>query len=115
MLACPPLPVDDAEVWDDFDRRSDAWEAGPTPPQPALLELVDRLTSRHPCVSGLRGDQLDETVWADGPVADGLMHDTAILTLADHRAAEVLVLLREHAAALGIAVYDPQTERIWRP
>lgn len=115
MLACPPLPPDDADVWEDFDRRSDAWEASRSAPQPVLVELLERLTARHPCVSQLRDDQLDQTVWADGPVADGLMHDTAILTLADHRAADVLPMVRDVAGTLGIAVYDPQTERVWRP
>lgn len=115
MISAPPFAPADAEVWDDFDRRSDAWEADRQPPLPALVELVERLTARFPCVSTLREDQFDAAVWADGPVADGLMHDTAILTLADARAAAVLPVVREVAKALGLAIYDPQTEQVWRP
>ena len=115
MISAPPFPADDAAVWADFDTRSDAWEATRPAPLPALVELLERMTSRFPCVSTLREDQLDGAVWADGPVADGLMHDTAILTLADARAAAVLPVVREVAKALGLAIYDPQTEQVWRP
>lgn len=115
MVSAPPFAADDAQVWDDFDQRSDAWEAEHRPPLPALVEFIERLTARFPCVSELREDQLDSTVWADGPVADGLMHDTAILTLADSKTAAVIPVVRELARALGLAVYDPQSEHVWRP
>ena len=43
------------------------------------------------------------------------MHDVAILTLAPSRAGEALPFVRDTALALGLAVYDPEHEKVWRP
>ncbi|MCX7071296.1 MAG: hypothetical protein NTW01_09930 [Gammaproteobacteria bacterium] len=115
MISAAPIPADDAEVWGDFDARSEAFEQHGKPPLPALLELLERLTARHPCISELREDQLESAVWADGPLRDGLMHDVAVLTVVPARVAVVLPLVRDTARALGLAVYDPQAEQVWRP
>lgn len=115
MISAAPIPADDAEVWGDFDARSEAFEQHGKPPLPALLEFLERLTARHPCISELREDQLESAVWADGPLRDGLMHDVAVLTVVPARVAAVLPLVRDTARALGLAVYDPQAEQVWRP
>lgn len=115
MFSVLPVPADDSEVWDDFDRRSEAFEQHGQPPHPLLLELLERLTARHPCISSLREDQLEKSIWADGPLLDNLMHDVAILTLVPSRVNEVLPYVRDTALALGLAVYDPQSEQVWRP
>lgn len=115
MISVLPVPTDDALVWDDFDRRSEAFEQHCQAPHPQLLALLDRLTSRHPCISTLRDDQLERSIWADGPLVDNLMHDVAILTLAPSRASEALPFVRDTALALGLAVYDPEHEKVWRP
>lgn len=115
MISAGPFPAEDSAVWGDFDARSEAFEQHGKPPLPALLELLERLTARHPCISELREDQLENAVWADGPLRDGLMHDVAVLTLVSARVATVLPLVRDTARALGLAVYDPQSEQVWRP
>lgn len=115
MVSVLPVPADDGEVWDDFDRRSEAFEQHGLPPHPLLQELIERLTNRHPCISSLREDQLERSIWADGPLLDNLMHDVAILTLVPARANEVLPFICDTALALGLAVYDPEHEQVWRP
>ena len=115
MISSLPVPADDADVWGDFDARSEAFEQHGRPPLPALLALIERLTARFPCISQLREEQLESAVWADGPLADGVMHDVAVLTIVPSRVAAVLPLVREVANALGLAVYDPQDEQVWRP
>ena len=115
MISALPIPADDAEVWGDFDARSDAFEQHCKPPLPALSELIERLTTRFPCISELREDQLENAVWADGPLVDGVMHDVAVLTVVPSRVAAVVPVIREVAKALGLAVYDPQGEQVWRP
>ena len=115
MISALPVPADDAEVWGDFDARSEAFEEHGKSPLPALLELIERLTTRHPCISSLREDQFESAVWADGPLVDGLMHDVAVLTIVPSRVATVVPLVRDVAKALNLAVYDPQAEQVWRP
>ena len=84
-------------------------------PWAALVELIERLGTRHPCISSLREDQLETSVWADGPLLDNLMHDVAILTIVPDKVQAVLPYVRDAALALGLAVYDPQSEQVWRP
>ncbi|WP_293395448.1 hypothetical protein [Nevskia sp.] len=115
MFSVLPVPADDAAVWDDFDRRSEAFEQSGLPPHPLLVELIERVTARHPCISDLREDQIERSVWADGPLLDNLMHDVAILTIVPSRVDDVLPMVRDAALALGLAVYDPETEAVWRP
>lgn len=115
MISALPIPDDDAEVWGDFDARADAFEQHGKAALPALQELIERLTTRYPCISQLREDQLENAVWADGPLRDGVMHDVAVLTIVPSRVAAVLPVIREIAKALNLAVYDPQGEQVWRP
>jgi len=115
MVSLLPVPADDAEVWGDFDARSEAFEQHGQPPHPLLLKLVDQLTTRRPCISTLREDQLENSIWADGPLLDNLMHDVAILTVVPAKVATAVPFIRDTALALGLAVYDPQSEQVWRP
>ena len=115
MFSVLPVPADDAAVWDDFDQRSEAFEQHGQPPHPLLLKLIDQITARHPCISSLREDQLETSVWADGPLLDNLMDDVAILTIVPGKVQAVLPYVRDAALALGLAVYDPQSEQVWRP
>ncbi len=115
MISALPIPADDAEVWGDFDTRADAFEQHGKAPLAALSELIERLTTRFPCISELREDQLENAVWADGPLVDGLMHDVAVLTIVPSRVAAALPVIREVAKVLNLAVYDPQAEQVWRP
>ncbi len=59
-------------------------------------------------------DQIDDTVWSDGPLLNNFGHRAAILGVSYPRTDEVLPFLVETANALGLVVFDWATQRIYR-
>lgn len=112
VFVVPPVPADDQEAWG----KLGGWieEQGPIPP--VFHQLLDRLTARYPCLCDLSDDRLDEDgVWSDGPLRNNLGHRASVFGLVYSRVEEVFPFAVELANALGLAVFDEQTSRIYRP
>jgi len=84
-------------------------------PNPLFVELAQRLTARHPCITSPETDELDESelAWSDGPL-DGRT-DAAVyaIGLNSARLDEVLPFVRQTARELGLSVFDDQAGHAW--
>src|SRR5207302_10159272 len=87
-------------------------EKGPRPP--LFQELHDRLTARYPCMCSVPDDEVDDTVWSDGPLINDFLHRAAVLGMSYSRVEEVLPFLVETANGLGLVVFDWATARVYR-
>jgi hypothetical protein len=101
-IVIPPLPSDDDAAWKIVDRL--IAEKGPRPE--IFQKLHDRLTKRYPCICSVPDDQVDDTVWSDGPLINNFGHRAAVLGMSYSRVEEVLPFLIETSNALGLAVFD---------
>jgi hypothetical protein len=110
-ICVPPVPNDDRTAWRQLDGRIE--RTGPVPE--AFQEFLARLTARYPCICDLPEDQIDDGVWSDGPLRNNLGHEASVLGMVYSRVEEVLPFLIETANALGLVVFDWQTNRIHRP
>ena len=110
-IVIPPVPASDADAWAALDDLIE--EQGPRPA--VFQELHDRLTARYPCMCSVPDDQIDDTVWSDGPLINDFLHRAAVLGVSYSRVDEVLPFLIESANDLGLVVFDWGTEAIHRP
>jgi len=109
-VVIPPIPADDADAWKVLDSLIE--EQGPPPA--VFQELHDRLTAKYPCMCSVLEDQIDDTVWSDGPLINDFLHRAAVLGMSYSRVEEVLPFLVEAACALGLVVFDWTTRIIYR-
>lgn len=110
-IVIPPVPLDDVEAWAVVNELVE--QEGPLPA--VFQELHDRLTARYPCMCAVPDDEIDDTVWSDGPLINNFQHRAAVLGMAFSRVEEVLPFLIETATALGLVVFDWATKTISRP
>lgn len=111
-ICTPPIPGDDATAWRQLDELIDSQGQPPS----VFRELHDALTTRHPCISALPDDRVDEDgVWSDGPLWNDFGHRAAVLGVVYSRAEEVLPFLIETAIGLGLTVFDWGGRTIYRP
>jgi hypothetical protein len=110
-VVIPPISSNDGEAWKMLDALID--EQGPTPS--VFQELHDRLTAKYPCMCSVPDDQIDDTVWSDGPLIDNFQHRAAVLGMSYSRVDEVLPFIIETANALGLVVFDWATKSVHRP
>jgi hypothetical protein len=109
-IVLAPVPASDTEAWATVDRIIE--EQGPRPA--VFQELHDRLTARYPCMCSVPDDQIDDTVWSDGPLINNFLHRAAVLGMSYSRVDEVLPFLIESANDLGLVVFDWGTGTIYR-
>ena len=109
-VVIPPIPANDTAAWAAVNGLIDQQGSRPT----VFQELHDRLTAKYPCMCSVPDDQIDDTVWSDGPLINNFGHRAAVLGLSYSRVEEVLPFLVETANALGLAVFDWATETIYR-
>lgn len=110
-IVIQPLPSDDMEAWAVVDRLIEQEGAHPA----VFQDLHDQLTARYPCICTVPDDQIDNTIWSDGPLINNFGYRAAVLGLSYSRVEEVLPFLVETANALGLIVFDWATESIYRP
>jgi len=109
-IVIPPVPADDCEAWKILDSLVE--EQGPIPP--VFRQLHDRLTAKYPCTCSVPEDEVDDTVWSDGPLINDFLHRAAVLGIAYSRVDEVLPFLVETANDFGLVVFDWATASIYR-
>lgn len=110
-IVVPPVSSEDAKAWETLDSLT-----GQPGERPAVLqELHDRLTARYPCPCSVSDDEVDDTVWSDGPLINNFLHRAAVLGISYGHVDEVIPFLVETANGLGLVVFDWQTDRIYRP
>ena len=109
-IAIPPVPASDSEAWASIDAMIE--QEGPRPD--VFQELHDRLTARYPCMCSVPDDEIDDTVWSDGPLINNFGHRAAVLGISYSRVEEVLPFLVETSNALGLVVFDWAAESVYR-
>ena len=109
-VVIPPVPPDDAAAWAAVDDLIE--QEGPRPA--VFQELHNRLTARYPCMCSVPDEEIDDTVWSDGPLINNFGHRAAVLGMSYSRVEEVLPFLVETANALGLVVFDWATETVHR-
>jgi hypothetical protein len=109
-IVIPPVPANDGDAWQIID--SLIAETGPRPD--VFRELHDRLTVRYPCMCSVPDDQVDDTVWSDGPLINNFGFRAAVLGMSYSAVGQVLPFLVTTANAMGLTVFDWSTKRIYR-
>jgi hypothetical protein len=109
-IVIPPVPADDAAAWAAVNGLIEQQGLRPT----LFQELHDRLTARYPCMCAVPDEQIDDTVWSDGPLINNFGHRAAVLGMSYSRVEEVLPFLIETANALGLVVFDWATTSVYR-
>ena len=109
-IVIPPVSSNDATAWDEVDELID--QDGPRPT--VFQDLHDRLTARYPCMCSVTNDEIDDTVWSDGPLINNFLHRAAVLGISYSRVDEVLPFVIESASKLGLVVFDWGTRTIHR-
>lgn len=109
-VVVPPVPANDPEAWEALDGLIE--QEGTRPDVFQILH--DRLTARYPCMCAVPDDQVDDTVWSDGPLINDFLHRAAVLGMSYSRVYEVLPFLIATANDLGLIVFDWGAETIHR-
>ncbi len=109
-VVVPPVPADEAEAWAALDELIE--QPGPRPA--VFQELHDQLTARYPCMCAVPEDQIDDTVWSDGPLINNFLDRAAVLGMSYSRVEEVLPFLVGTANALRLTVFDWAAGRVYR-
>ena len=112
-ILIPPVPADDDEAWKWVNDSGVVEEEGPRPE--VFVRLHDQLTDRHPCMCSVPDDEVDNTVWSDGPLINNFLHRAAVLGMSWSRYEEVLPFLIKTSNDLGLTVFDWGTNTIHRP
>jgi hypothetical protein len=106
------MPTDDAaalktyeELWERFEGTSEA-------PDPRILAYINDLTKRHPDLTELDDDHVDESVWADGPLTGNVMGPFFYFAMTYSGAEQALPFVAETAAAHGLVCFDPQSTKL---
>src|SRR5262245_16054803 len=105
-VVIPPVPSDDAAAWAAVDGLIEQSGARPV----VFQNLHDQLTARYPCMCSVPDDEVDNTVWSDGPLINNFGHRAAVLGMSYSRVEEVLPFLVE--TANGLVVFDWATESV---
>jgi hypothetical protein len=108
-----PIPLDDQEAWKAMNAKLGKPLEGDVPK--VYHVLIDRLTAKYPCICDLPEDKVDEGVWTDGPLRNNAGPEVTTLGIESSRIEEVLPFLIEVSNDLGLAVFDPQEAKVYRP
>jgi hypothetical protein len=107
----PPVPEDDKAAW---QKESElVGQEGSVPP--VFHELISRLTAKYPCICDLSDDEVDDGVWSDGPLRNNAKHKATVLGVVWSCCDEVQPFIVKTANELGLVVFDPQLNQIYRP
>lgn len=107
IFICRCLPSDDPEdYWNLLDVDTD--EA----PSQGMIALVRSFLTFYPDITELSDDQLEEGVWADGPIVNNIVGDTVKLSLSTD---DVLPHIVELSNVKGYCVFDLQDDVIYEP
>lgn len=109
-VVVPPVSSQDADAWNELDSLIEREGSPPV----VFRDFHDRLTAQFPCLSSLPDDQIDDSVWSDGPLWNNFGHRVAVLGLMYSRIEEALPFLIESANSLGLVVFDWVSEEIHR-
>lgn len=110
-IAVPPISDADEDAWSEIDELIEA--QGPV--APIFEALLERITAQYPCICDLIDNDVDDGVWCDGPLRNNLGHRASVLGVVTSRSGEVVPFLVREATRMGLAVFDWQTEAIYRP
>ena len=106
-----PVAADDKAAW----QQEKEWVELEGPVPDVFYEMISQLTARYPCICDLADDEVDDGVWSDGPLRNNAGHKATVLGMVWSRADEVQPFIVETANQLGLVVFDPQINRIYRP
>lgn len=115
VFARERVPLKDKEAWLWVKAQMGPYYHDKRGPHPRFKELHDLLAARHPCICSLPDDQVDDSVWSDGPLISNFGQDISMVAFSFRKTAEVLPFILQTAAGLQMTVFDHQTHSIHRP
>ena len=104
-------PSDDAAAASEFEQLYELSQ-DVEPPSRAIREFVDRLLARHPDLTELDDDEVDDCPWADGPLLGNASGSFIYFSLVPSSADEILPFVVETAEAAGLVAFEPQTGKL---
>jgi hypothetical protein len=104
-------PASDADATAEFDRRYDAMEQD-APPTPEIVDYIAEISATYPDLTEIDDDDVDDSPWADGPLANNAAGSTFYFALVPSQAEAVIPFLVDVARRRGLVIYDPQEERV---
>jgi len=84
-------------------------------PNSAIDAFYEELTAKHPQIDDIAEDRIDDHDYCPWSIAFDRSPGHLIMCCVWSRADYVSGLLKELARKHGLALYDPQSERIWYP
>ncbi|MES9962218.1 MAG: hypothetical protein ABW116_01640, partial [Candidatus Sedimenticola sp. 20ELBAFRAG] len=97
MFSVPNIPGSDEEAWDEFYEREESNEENEVEPHTLMQELINQLTKKYPCICTLPDEEIDEGLWADGPIENNIIGDLLILAIVFSKVEEALPFIAETA------------------
>ena len=84
-------------------------------PSAAIDSFYSELTAKHPQIDDIPEDRLDDHEYCPWSIAFDRSPGHLIMCCVWSRADYVSSLLKSLARKHGLALYDPQSERVWYP
>lgn len=109
------IPNDVSDPWEWVNGEIEKYYEDDRGPHPTLQELYDQLTAKYPCICDLSDEEIDNGVWADGPLINNFAQDLAMVSISFSVIEEVAPFVIETANALNITVFDHQNQTIYSP
>ncbi len=104
-------PASDAEAEREFSRLHAQYFTTKCEPAPEILAFIAAATARFPDLIALSDDDVDDSVWSDGPLINNASGPIFYFGLCRHGVDTALPFLVELARTQGLAGFDPQSGR----
>lgn len=78
-------------------------------------DFHDQVTRIFPCLCSLSDDEVDDSVWSDGPLINNFMVKAPVIGFVYSRVNEVLPVVIELALKMGLSVLDWQSKKVYNP
>jgi len=80
-----------------------------------LLDLLYEFIQKYPDPTTLSDDEIDDSVWADGPLKNNVRGGQMLLALNSPYVEEVLLNIVEMTRKRGYCLFDPQEWELYLP
>lgn len=106
------IPKDDKQAW---KLMEELYQNDNGQPSKDFVDLIKKLTEKHPCICDLPDDKLDDGVWCDGPLVNNAGDKITTIGVVYSQVENVIPFIIETSNNLGFVVFDGQTGLISRP
>ncbi len=105
----------DKRAWKWIFSKMDSFEVDQRGPHRVFKRFHRALTARYPCICSLSDEEVDNGVWADGPLINNFGWDFGVVALSFPAVSMALPFVVRTAARYGIFTFDEQINLISRP